>query len=621
MCGIIGVINKDGLRVEEKELVQARDKMIHRGPDGAGVFVDKHVGLAHRRLSIIDVSGGSQPLSNEDGSIWITFNGEIYNYLQLREKLISKGHTFKTNSDTETIVHLYEEAGVDCVLELDGMFSFAIWDKNNHRLFAARDRLGEKPFYYFESKATFAFASEIKALLEFSHVTKTLNPHGIEEYLTFKYLAGENTLFKDIYSLPPGHTLVLHNNYKTIKKYWDLPNEAIDDRRNIDDLESAYDSLLHQSVEGRLMSEVPLGTFNSGGIDSSLITAIASMKMNSRVNSFSIAFDERDYDESAYAELISRRYHTIHHPLKITNREFAEALPKAIWLNDEPLNHPNSVMIYLLSKLTKQFVTVVLTGEGADELFGGYPRYFILKYLRKYLNAPKSLQWTVRKMMQCLDGRRVRKVKDIIGLSFNDAVMSNSVYVNHLRVGAVLNENLLNGRFDQRLAYLTEPPFTQDLQRLFYFEIKTYLVSILNRADKMTMGASVEARPPFLDHRCVEFSFGIPLNHRLHGSTTKYFLKTYAKQYLPPTVIRRRKSGFGVPLGAWLRDRKGLGGYLDLIRGDEFRSSGLFNVDSIDRLIQQHMAGRDDHGEILWELINLQLWKQMYVDGRYSLQS
>jgi asparagine synthase (glutamine-hydrolysing) len=496
------------------------------------------------------------------------------------------------------------------------MFAFAIWDKYNHRLFAARDRLGEKPFYYFQSREVLVFASEIKALFEFSQVTKAINLNGIEEYFTFKYLAGENTLFKDIYSLPPGHSLVFQNNQKTIKKYWDLSEESIDGPRSIKDLESAYNNLLHQSVEERLMSEVPLGTFNSGGIDSSLITAITSSKTKSRVNSFTIGFDESDYDESPYAEMISQKYNTIHHSLKITNREFAENLPKAIWLNDEPLNHPNAVMIYLLSQLTKKSVTVALTGEGADELFGGYPRYFILKYFHQYLKAPKSVQWVMRQIIRFLDGRRVRKIRDIIDLSFNDAVMHNSVYLNPSIVHSVLNEDLLTGKFDQRLAYLTEPPFTQDLQRLFYFEIKTYLVSILNRADKMTMGASIEARPPFLDHRCVEFCFKIPLNYRLHGWETKFFLKRFSRKYLPPEIINRKKSGFGVPLEAWLRDTKGLGRYLDLLKSDDFRNSGLFNYHSIDILIKHHLAGKENHSEILWELINFQLWKQIYFDAK-----
>lgn len=613
MCGILGVLYNSGQPIDRLELEKARDQMIHRGPDGAGLFIDRNVGLAHRRLSIIDVAGGHQPLSNEDGSIWITFNGEIYNYRRLQDELILKGHQFKTHSDTETIVHLYEERGIDCLLELEGMFAFAIWDQRRRLLFAARDRLGEKPFYYYHSREMFAFASEIKALLELSRVPKEMNWAGVEEYFTFKYLAGEPTLFKDIYNLLPGHFLIFQDNKKTIRKYWDLPTgEEFTPQKDIQELDAEYHHLINRSVEERLMSEVPLGTFNSGGIDSSLVTAITSQKINARVNSFSITFEEADYDESMYAEIISKQYNTIHHPLRISNQAFSEALPKAIWLHDEPLNHANSVMIYLLSKLSKESVTVVLTGEGADELFGGYPRYFILKFFQKYQNAPRLIRAILKNTFRYAGGRKARKIEDILDGSFEDAIMYNSIYLHPRQVRSVLNENLTSGKFENRSNYLTDIPFDDQLQKLFYYELKTYLVSILNRADKMNMGASIEGRVPFLDHKCVEFSFQIPMKYRLYGKEPKYFLKRYSSKYLPDQIIRRKKSGFGTPLAAWFRDPGGLGKYLDLLKSDGFVKDEIFKHESINMMVKQHLANKMDYSEILWELINFQLWRQAF---------
>lgn len=613
MCGIVGVIYPNGRPVDQRELISARDTLVHRGPDAYGLYVDKNIGLGHRRLSIVDVAGGHQPLSNEDGSIWITFNGEIYNFRALRESLIDRGHTFKTNSDTETIVHLYEERGLNCLDDLDGMFAFAIWDKNRNRLFAARDRLGEKPFYYYHSPEIFAFASEIKALFEFRGVVKEVNLTGLEEYFTFKYLAGERTLFQDILTLPPGHFLVYEDNEKSIKKYWDLQNgPMLSDGGNISDLVSAFDDLFLKSVQERLMSEVPLGTFNSGGIDSSLITAITSGKVNSRVNSFSVGFEDPAYDESIYANLVSEKYNTVHHSLCVTNEMFSDNLPKAIWLNDEPLNHANSVSIFLLSQLTKKYVTVVLTGEGADELFGGYPRYFILKYYAKLLKAPKPLRVAIQQALSLVGGRKAEKIRDVVGLSFDEALMYNSVYARPNSASSFLRNDLTTGHFEQRINYLKEMPFSDDLQRIFHYEVKTYLVSILNRADKMTMGASVEGRVPFLDHRCVEFCFKIPLEYRLHKHETKYVLKKYSQRYLPQSIIHRKKSGFGTPVSKWLTDRKGLGRYLDLLRDVDSKDQNLFNQHSINRMVSEHLRGECDYGETLWELINFKLWRSMF---------
>lgn len=615
MCGIVAIVAPDcSGHAREKELISARDKMHHRGPDDSGIYIGPGIGLAHRRLSIVDVSGGHQPMANENNSIWIVFNGEIYNHLDLKNELVAKGHVYKTKCDTETVLHLYEEEGIDCVRRLDGMFAFAIWDDKRKHLYAVRDRLGIKPLYYYKSNEIFVLASEIKSLLEFTGVPREINYGRIEEYFTFKYVAGEETLFKDIYSLVPGHYLAYDKKNLIIRKYWDI--EEID--RGNDTLETMssmvkdYDRLMHQSISRRLMSDVPLGAFNSGGLDSSLITAITSDKIDANVNSFSIGFEETEYDESDFAQMVSEKYHTNHHLCMVNNKLFSDNLEKCIWLHDEPLNHANSVTIYLLSKLAKESVTVVLTGEGADEIFGGYPRYFILKYLQKYSKLPKLFQFSIKHLLRYSKNRKAQKIYGVIDMPLEEAIVYNSTYTSPDQVSGILDEELTRSGFEQRFNIPRQASCGNDLQKLFYYEVKTYLVSILNRADKMSMGASIEARVPMLAHQNVEFCMNIPVTHKLYRNTTKYFLKEYARPYLPEEIIYRKKSGFGVPLADWFRDSKGMGRYIDLLKGGFLKDSDIFNESSVNTIIEQHLRKENDHSELLWELVNFQLWKQIY---------
>lgn len=615
MCGIVAIVTPGcSGHVREKELINARDKMHHRGPDDSGIYIGPGIGLAHRRLSIIDISGGHQPMSNEDNSIWIVFNGEIYNHLDMRNELVAKGHVYKTECDTETIVHLYEEEGINCVSRLDGMFAFAIWDEKKKLLYAVRDRLGIKPVYYYESNKIFVLASEIKSLLEFTGVSKEINYGRIEEYFTFKYLAGEETLFKNIYSLLPGHYLVYDKKNLIIQKYWDIEETDMgnDTPKTMNSMIKSYNKLMHQSINRRLMSDVPLGTFNSGGLDSSLVTAITSDKIDANVNSFSIGFEEREYDESDYAQTVSEKYHTNHHLCMVNNKLFSDNLEKCIWLHDEPLNHANSVTIYLLSKLAKESVTVVLTGEGADEIFGGYPRYFIIKYLQKYYKLPKLFRTSIKHLLRHSKNRKAQKIYSVIDMPLEKAIVFNSTYANPDLVSGFLDKELTGSGFEQRFNILNQASCRNDLQKLFYYEIKTYLVSILNRADKMSMGASVEARVPMLAHQNVEFCMNIPVTHKLYRNTTKYFLKEYARPYLPEEIIYRKKSGFGVPLADWFRDSKGMGRYIDLLKGDSLKNSDILCGNSVNTIVEQHLRKEMDHSELLWELVNFQLWRQIY---------
>jgi asparagine synthase (glutamine-hydrolysing) len=616
MCGICGIVNFESENlVEEKAILRMRDVMIHRGPDDQGIYIHQNVGLGFRRLSIIDLVSGNQPMSNEKGDIWIVYNGEIYNHLQLRENLISGGHKYKTTSDTESIIHLYEEEGIELFRKLNGMFGMAIWDDFRKRLVLARDRLGIKPLYYTLTPEGLVFASEIKSLLENKKVKRELNHERIGEYLTFRYLSGEETMFKDIFSLLPGHLLILEKTNVTIRKFWDLPPPGekvnMDEERMVEEIAQQ----LKDSVKLRLMSDVPLGCFCSGGIDSSLTSAYAAQQVCFPLNTFSVGFYESDFDESYFAQLIAQKYQTVHHEIKLDNYQFADSLPQLIWHNDEPLNHPNSVMLYHLSKLAKQSVTVVLTGEGSDELFAGYPRYFLVKIYSYYQSRPPFLQKIFKLLVNFSRERRIRKVKEFLPLSLADAAILNSSFVHPNIVSKLILEETSRNYTGKRDLYLDENPTLENLlENLIRLELRTYLVSILNRQDKMSMAASIEARVPFLDYRLVELGATIPESYKLKGLQTKYVIKRLGERILPREVVHRKKSGFGVPLSAWLKDKKGLGRYLDLFFEPDFKKRGYWDIKEIHKLVKQHQEGKADNGEILWALINLELWSKTFLE-------
>lgn len=618
MCGICGIVNFDREEsVDKNVLIEMKDIMTHRGPDDDGLCVDGNVGLGFRRLSIVDLSYGHQPMCNENGDIWIVFNGEIYNHLDIRKELISRGHIYKTKSDTESIIHLYEEEGVDGFTKLNGMFGIALWDGRRRRLILARDRLGIKPLYYSRSNGSLVFASEIKSILKSRKVEAALNVPGLEEYFIFRFLAGEKTMFENIYNLLPGHVLVFEGGKIETQKFWDLREDAefgdIDER----DAVSQLGELLEDSVRLRLMSDVPLGTFCSGGVDSSITSAYASQLSDIGLNTFSVGFHETAYDESKYAKIVSDKYGTHHHQLTVDNKTFADSLPKLIWHNDEPLNHANSVQIYHISKLAKEYVTVVLTGEGADELFGGYPRYLIAR-------ACRNLTWTphlFRSVFNILPIpgilRRVRKLGRFLPLSLREGVALNSYFVDWELTGSLLTgEGNLKNVIDSRLSLLGDATLSRKnvMNVLTRLDLKTYLVSILNRQDKMSMAAGLESRVPFLDHRLVEWGLRIPENLKNKGYETKTIVKRLGEKLLPNEVVYRRKSGFGVPVSEWMREKKGMGRYLDLFFEPRFAQRGYLRTDSIQKMAQEHLSGKYDHGEILWELINLELWYRIFME-------
>ncbi len=618
MCGICGIAYDDPVRVVDAgEVVRLRDRMVHRGPDDAGVYVHKNVGLGHRRLSIIDRSGGQQPLSNEDGTVWIVFNGEIYNYRELRVLLEAKGHVFRTNSDTETIVHLYEQFGQACVEHLNGMFAFAIWDQTRQELFLARDRMGVKPLYVWHAAGAFVFASEIKAILEYPRVRRELNTEVIPDYLVFRYPSGNQTFFKDILTVEPGHTLIWKQGEVSVRKYWQLQlDEESSSPASVDQLVGELDTLLEDAVRIRLMSEVPLGTYCSGGVDSSLLTTYAAKHTRGTLNTFSVGFEEEDFDESRYAQMVSQRCGTAHHQLVVTEQTYMDVFPKAVWLLESPLNHAHSVQLHLISKLAKNFVTVMLSGEGSDELFGGYPRYRALAIRQAIEGLPTSVRNGAASLLNPFTSPRMQKLRAALCGAVDEAIVENARFVSPSLAQSVFVLGTPGFGWKGRYHYLHEVRSLGNnaLQRLLYLDQKTYLVSLLDRQDKMSMGASIEARVPFLDYRLVKFAMAVGSGHKVKMRETKFVIKKLAERYLPRNIVYRSKSGFGVPIARWFRNSRGLGQYLDYLSSKKFQERGVWNLRHVDRLIHEHLQQKADHSEILWELLNMEVWMRTYVD-------
>jgi len=584
-----------------------RDLMRHRGPDEEGIFLGDQAGLGHRRLSIIDLSSGQQPMCNEDGTLWIVYNGEIYNYRDLYVDLVSRGHTFRSRSDTEVILHMYEEEGEECIRHFNGMFAIAIWDRRSRTLFLARDRMGVKPLYYAMTKEAFLFSSEIKSIVSGEFLSASCNEGALMEYLLYRSISGEVTLYNGVRSLMPAHTMVLRDGKVNIRKYWSsLPAQSAE----ILEYRAAEEKLhvlIRDSVRLRMVSDVPLGTFCSGGLDSSLVTAMASGMIDGPINTFSVGFQEPEYDESRYARIVSTIYRTNHHEIRVGNEEFAEHLPKMIWHNDEPLNFANSVQIFALSRLTKQYVTVVLTGEGSDELFAGYPRYYIPKVIDRFRRLHVPISWLLKIFSRFSGDHRLKKLLELTDLPIRDVVIGNSGFLKRDFVESLLSRKFeLDIRFREDLFDESAKRGVDLIANLSLLDQQTYLVSILNRQDKMSMAASVESRVPFLDYRIVEFANALPASSKQTRLNGKRIVKRIAERYLPREVVYRKKSGFGVPIGKWMAEKKGLGPLL----GDCVQScpSEFFDPSRISNLYTAHRQGREDHSEALWVYLNFTLW-------------
>jgi len=602
----------------------------HRGPDDAGQHTCAHAALGHRRLSIIDVTAGHQPMSNEDGRLWITYNGEIFNHADLRPDLERAGHRYTTRCDTETILHAYEQYGPDCVTRFRGMFAFAIWDTAAHTLFCARDRLGIKPFYYYWDGKLFAFASEIKALLEHPAIPARFDEALLPEYLAFGYTSGERTLFAGIRKLMPGHVLTLAlgeaEPQPRIRQYWDVPAPASEPSRDDESWIRECRERLEETVRMRLMSDVPLGMFLSGGVDSSAIAALIKRMTTGPVETFAVGYREAQFSELSYARQVAESIGTDHHEVVVGMEDFFNALPGLVWHEDEPITWPSSVSLYFVSKLASERVKVVLTGEGSDELFGGYARYRFYMLNQRWAGVygllPQGLRRRIREQVAATRllsaGPRRRLQHTFVG---RDASVE-SLYLDNFYSAfsggeqRVLFPPLAGGApYDGFLDYWNTDRPSSPLQRMLYADQKTYLVELLMKQDQMSMACSIESRVPFLDHTFVEFAARVPDSLKVRGGAGKYILKRAVEDLLPREIIYRRKMGFPTPLRQWLRE-PAAANLLAALRDPEGLLAPYLNRPALEELLARQVSGGEDVTDRIWRLLNLQLWGDLFITGR-----
>jgi asparagine synthase (glutamine-hydrolysing) len=627
------MVTTDRLTAEDRvRTVAMRDVITHRGPDDAGLFVDEHAALGHRRLSIVDLAAGHQPLANERNDVWIVFNGEIYNHARVRPQLESAGHHYRTRSDTETIVHAYEQWGDACVERLRGMFAFAIWDAPRRRLLLARDRMGVKPLYWARAGNRLLFGSEIKAILASGLVRAEANDAALPELLGTRYLSGTETLFKGIHRLLPGHTLVFDDRGVTIQQYWDVPvgrpNRDVAALTETQAVER-FRELLEEAVQIRLMADVPFGMFLSGGLDSSAIAALMARMIDRPLQTFSVAFKDRAFSELDYARQVSTAIKADAHEIVIDDTDFFTALPRLVWHEDEPIAHPSSVPLYFVSELASRHVKVVLTGEGSDELLAGYGKYpRALANWRAgaaYAAVPDAFRgWVTERVVPRLPGRLARYARrSFLSMPRTPEAMffDNFAAIGLSRQASLLAPGLASQATPDRAygpsrAYFDRPNGqSTTLDRLLYADLKTYLVELLMKQDQMSMAASIESRVPFLDHHLVEFAAALPARLKLRGFTTKWILREAVRGVVPPGILTRKKMGFPVPFGMWMRDRW-QGVARDVLLDRRTRERGLIDATAVERLIDGHAARTQEGGDAIWSLLNLELWYRTFIDGQ-----
>ena len=629
MCGIAGIVSSDRLSSDAAARASGMGDIItHRGPDEAGLYCDERAALAHRRLSIVDLRTGQQPLSNEDGTIWIVFNGEIYNHADIRRELIQHGHQYRTESDTETIVHAYEQWGDDCVHQFRGMFAFALWDAPRQRLLLVRDRLGVKPLYWARAGHSLLFGSEIKAILASELVEPDANTSAIPELLSTRSVSGPETMFRNVHKLLPGHLLVFERGETKIRQYWDVPAGRPDSSIASKDVVPRFRSLLEESVRLRLMSDVPLGMFLSGGIDSSAIAVLMARFSDRPLQTFSVAFKDREFNELEYAREIAQAIKADTHEIVIDDRDFFGALPRLLWHEDEPIAHTSSVPLYFVSELARRHVTVVLTGEGSDELLAGYGKY-----------ARIAWNWRAGTVYQRIVPRGLREsvadslipmLPEPLGHYARRSFLAmdrtpESMFLDNFAATRLSDQRRLLApvyqlaatrarAYGPSLAYFKRPNgHSSLLDRLLYTDIKTYLVELLMKQDQMSMAASIESRVPFLDHKLVEFAARLPDEWKLSGWTTKRVLREAMKGLLPASIMNRPKMGFPVPFAAWSRGSWN-GVVRDVLLDRRSRERGIIEPTAVERLLADHAAGSTNGGDRLWSLFNLELWFRTFID-------
>ncbi|MEO3812785.1 asparagine synthase (glutamine-hydrolyzing) [Sphaerisporangium sp. B11E5] len=625
MCGIAGVVSTG--RPDPALVRDMCDALVHRGPDAEGYHDDAHAGLGMRRLAVVDVAGGTQPVYNEDRTVVAVYNGELYNFPDLRRELIARGHRFTGEGDSECLVHAYEEFGDDLVHRLRGMFAFALWDTRRGRLLLARDRVGKKPLYWRAGGASLWFGSELKSLLRDPAVPRELDPVALHHYLTYQYVPAPWSIYEGVRKLPPGHLLVWQDGVTEVRRYWRLDSAPRPAGTEAEEAERLRELLL-EATRVRMVSERPLGAFLSGGLDSSAVVAAMARQASGPVKTFTIGFEDQAFDERRYARMVAERYGTDHHEL-VVSRPGTELLPELTWHYDEPFADSSAIPSFCVARLSRAHVVVALNGDGGDECLGGYRRYAAMARLRR-VPVPEAARPWLRRLGVAVHSRaparsRLRdagRVVELLGLppalryarlmSCFGPAQKAALYTDALRerVAGVDSYALLEDAFAASRA-------ATDVGRLIDVDIATYLPGdLLVKMDIATMGNSLEARSPFLDHHLLEWAARLPLELKIRSGTTKYLLKRAVAPWLPAEVIDRRKAGFGVPLARWLRGGLREPAY-DVLTDHTARSRGLFRPAAVTRLLRAHDAGHD-HADRIWALMQFELWHRAFVDRRES---
>lgn len=621
MCGIAGFVNSNKDHKVSPQVIAAMCSVIHhRGPDDWGMWRDGAVGIGMKRLKIIDLEGGHQPMTNAGGYLHIVFNGEIYNYQDLREQLEAKGYRFRSSSDTETILYAFEEYGEDCVSHLRGMFAFAIWDARQRQLFAARDRFGKKPLHYLHDDEKFIFGSEIKSILQHPDVKPSVHRPAVAQYLSYGYVPDPASMFSGISKLPPGHTLTWKDGRIEVKPYWDLKFKPDDTSQPDSYYLDEVDRLLRESVKIRMISDVPLGAFLSGGIDSSLVVAMMAMQMGEPVKTFSIGFEEEKYNELPYARMVAERYGTDHHE-EIVRPDAESIIPEIIENFDEPFADSSAIPTYYVSRLARRHVTVALSGDGGDELFAGYDRYFDSQLAERLDTYPQGIKGPLLEGVSslCPDGFRGGNTLRYLAADEDTryaAKMSGGQY----RASRRFSEELLDvigviGVDSSVMQSLKSQSSLDKLTRRQYADVKNYLPGdILTKVDRTSMLVSLEARAPLLDHVLAEFAAKLPLSLKVRDRTLKYVLKTLARKYLPNELIDRPKMGFAIPIRHWInKEWRELSH--DLVLSERALSRNNVNPVYLQQIFKEHRSEMRDHSAFVWSLMVLEMWYRRYIDG------
>lgn len=645
MCGICGILEFGSDSVISEELLKKMCSVLeHRGPDDEGIYINKWnspysttpsvnrdsplVGLGHRRLAVIDLKTGHQPMSNENQTVWIVQNGEIYNFGELRENLEKKGHKFKTNSDTEVIIHLYEDYGKDCVKYLRGMFAFAIWDGNRNRLLLARDRIGEKPVCYALTSDKIIFASEIKSILQVPDFKREVDFLAMHHYLTYQYVPSPFSIFKGINKLPAAHILVWEKGNLKVEQYWTLDyiNKI---KISENEAQEQIIQKLKETTQLRLISDVPLGAFLSGGIDSSAVVAMMSQLRSQPVKTFSIGFEEQDFSEIKYARMVAERYNTEHKEFIVKPPKVTEILPKLVWYYNEPFADSSAIPTYYVSKITREYVTVALNGDGGDENFAGYPRYqqrklvdtfvkfytlcpeFFKKRIRKFVankseesNFWKKVEWLIQ-TYRIAPERRYARFMTVFPNDYKNSLYSVALQE---ELGKIDSIDLLVEAYEKIKA-------SDFVEKIIGSDIITYLPDCLCvKMDIASMANSLETRSPLLDYKFMEFTASLPSNFKLRGYITKYIFKKALEKYLPKKILYRKKMGFGIPFTHWFKDK--LKNYVyETLLGEDARRRNYFNIEYVKQILDEHTSGKIDHTTRIWALLNLELWHQIFIDS------